>query len=46
MDFIADTGTSLLITDQVIVNAFYHSVSGAKYSTKYGGKWPLITLHE
>ena len=34
---IADTGTSLLITDQAIVNAYYAGVTGAAYNTTQGG---------
>jgi aspergillopepsin I len=36
MDIIADTGTSLLLADDVIVNAFYANVQGAAYNASYG----------
>jgi aspergillopepsin I len=37
MIFIADTGTSLLITDDAVVEAFYAPIAQAAYSSTYGG---------
>lgn len=36
IDAIADTGTSLALVDDAIVNAFYAPVSGAVYNSTYG----------
>jgi hypothetical protein len=37
IDAIADTGTTLLLIPQTIVAAYYAKVTGAKYSSTYGG---------
>ena len=37
MDAIADTGTSLALVDQAVVNAYYASVTNAHYNATWGG---------
>lgn len=37
IDAIADTGTSLALVDDAIVNAFYADIAGAAYNSTWGG---------